>query len=106
GWSTSAAFIDYDKDGLLDLAVIRYVDFYAAPCYLPQGRLDYCGPGSFKGTATELYHNLGNGRFRNVTHEVGLDVKPGPGLGILTGDFGSDGYPGRSEERRVGKECR
>jgi hypothetical protein len=94
GWSTSAAFIDYDKDGLLDLAVIRYVDFYAAPCYLPQGRLDYCGPGSFKGTATELYHNLGNGRFRNVTHEVGLDVKPGPGLGILTGDFSPDGYPG------------
>jgi enediyne biosynthesis protein E4 len=94
GWSTSAAFIDYDRDGLLDLAVVHYVDFFPAPCYSLKGALDYCGPAPFKGTATELYHNLGNGRFRNVTHEVGLDLKPGPGLGILTGDFGPDGYPG------------
>jgi enediyne biosynthesis protein E4 len=94
GWSTSAAFIDYDKDGLLDLAVVHYVDFYRRPCYMFDGKLDYCGPSPFKGTATELYHNLGNGRFKNVTHEVGLDAKVGPGLGILTGDFGSDGYPG------------
>ena len=89
GWSTSAAFIDYDKDGLLDLAVVHYVDFYRRPCYMPDGRLDYCGPQPFKGTVTELYRNLGNGRFKNVTEEVGLNAKPGPGLGILTGDFGS-----------------
>ena len=94
GWSTSAAFIDYDKDGLLDLAVVHYVDFYRRPCYMFEGRLDYCGPSPFKGTATELYHNLGHGKFKNVTDEVGLNAKPGPGLGILTGDFGPDGYPG------------
>ncbi len=94
GWSTSAAFIDYDRDGLLDLAVVHYVDFYRRPCYMFDGKLDYCGPSPFKGTATELYHNLGNGRFKNVTDEVGLNARPGPGLGILTGDFGSDGYPG------------
>ena len=94
GWSTSAAFVDYDKDGLLDLVVVHYVDYFPAPCYSPKGTLDYCGPSGFKGTATELFHNLGNGRFRNVTHEAGLDAKPGPGLGILTGDFGLDGYPG------------
>ena len=94
GWPTSTAFIDYDKDGLLDIAVVRYVDFYRRPCYMFEGRLDYCGPSPFKGTSTELFHNLGNGRFRNVTDEVGLNAKPGPGLGILTGDFGSDGYPG------------
>lgn len=94
GWSTSAAFIDYDKDGLLDIAVVHYVDFYPRPCYMFQGKLDYCGPSPFKGSATELYHNLGNGHFKNVTNEVGLNAKPGPGLGILTGDFGSDGYPG------------
>jgi enediyne biosynthesis protein E4 len=94
GWSTSAAFIDYDRDGLLDIAVVHYVDFYRRPCYMFEGKLDYCGPSPFKGTATELYHNLGNGRFKNVTDEVGLNAKPGPGLGILTGDFGPDGYPG------------
>jgi enediyne biosynthesis protein E4 len=94
GWSTSAAFIDYDKDGLLDIAVVHYVDFYRRPCYMFDGRLDYCGPSPFKGTATELYHNLGNGHFKNVTDEVGLNAKVGPGLGILTGDFGPDGFPG------------
>jgi hypothetical protein len=94
GWSTSAAFIDYDKDGLLDIAVVHYVDFYRRPCYMLDGKLDYCGPSPFKGTATELYRNLGNGRFKNVTDEVGLNAKVGPGLGILTGNFGPDGFPG------------
>jgi hypothetical protein len=94
GWSTSAAFLDYDKDGLLDIAVVHYVDFYRRPCYMFDGKLDYCGPSPFKGTATELYRNLGNGHFKNVTAEVGLNAKVGPGLGILTGDFGPDGFPG------------
>ncbi len=94
GFSTSTAFLDYDKDGRLDLAVIHFVDYFPGPCYLSQGSLEYCGPESYKGTVTELYHNLGNGRFRNVTHEMGLDAKRGPGLGVLTGDFGPDGYPG------------
>ena len=94
GWSTSAAFIDYDRDGLLDIAVVHYVDFYRRPCYMFQGRLDYCGPSPFKGSATELYRNLGSGHFKNVTDEVGLNARPGPGLGILTGDFGADGFPG------------
>jgi enediyne biosynthesis protein E4 len=93
GWSTSAAFIDYDRDGLLDLAVVHYVDFRPRPCLTLQGAPNYCGPQVYKGTVTELYHNLGHGRFRNVTDEVGLNAKPGPGLGILTGTFGTSGYP-------------
>ncbi len=94
GWSTSAAFIDYDRDGLLDLAVVHYVDFYVRPCYTPQGSKDYCGPSPFEGAVTQLFRNLGNGRFKDVTAEVGLNAKKGPGLGILTGDFGKDAYPG------------
>lgn len=94
GWSTSAAFIDYDRDGLLDLAVVHYIQFYPRPCYSPQGSRDYCGPQPFEGSVTQLYRNLGNGRFKDVTAEVGLNAKKGPGLGILTGDFGTDGYPG------------
>ena len=93
GWSSSAGFIDYDKDGLLDLVVVHYLDFYKRPCYTPQGSPNYCGPQPFKGTVTEVYHNLGHGRFKNVTDEVGLSAKAGPGLGILTGTFGTSGYP-------------
>ncbi len=94
GWSTSTAFVDYDKDGLLDLVVVHFVEFFRAPCFSPQGSAEYCGPEGFKGTVTELYHNLGHGRFKNVTHELGLDAVRGPGLGVLTGNFGRDGYPG------------
>jgi len=93
GWSSSAAFIDYDKDGLLDLIVVHYLEFYNRPCYTPQGSRNYCGPQPFKGTVTEVYHNLGHGHFKNVTDEVGLGAKPGPGLGILTGTFSTSGYP-------------
>ena len=93
GWSTSAAFIDYDRDGLLDLVVVHYVEFNPRPCYLPSGRRDYCGPQDFGRTITQVYRNLGNGRFQDVTDAVGLNAKRGPGLGILTGDFGRDGWP-------------
>jgi hypothetical protein len=94
GWSTSAAFIDFDLDGLLDLAVVHYVKFYPRPCYAPQGSKDYCGPQPFEGSVTELFRNLGHGKFKDVTVETGLNAKKGPGLGILTGSFGADGYPG------------
>jgi hypothetical protein len=93
GWSTSAAFIDYDRDGFLDLVVVHYVEFYPRNCYTPEGRRDYCGPQNFDRTVTQLYRNLGNGRFEDVTSAVGLNAVRGPGLGILTGDFGSNGWP-------------
>jgi hypothetical protein len=93
GWSTSAAFVDYNRDGLVDLAVVHYVEFYPRPCYSPQGSRDYCGPSPFEGSVTQLYRNLGDGKFKDVTVETGLNAKKGPGLGILTGDFGGDGYP-------------
>src|SRR5215831_480783 len=93
GWSTSTAFIDYDRDGLLDLVVVHYVEFDPKPCYLPSGRRDYCGPQDFGRTITQLYRNLGSGRFEDVTVAVGLNTKRGPGLGILTGDFNNSGWP-------------
>ena len=93
GWSTSAAFIDYDRDGYLDLVVVHYVAFDTQSCFLPTGRKDYCGPKTFPPTITQVFHNLGNGRFKDVTNEVGLNTARGPGLGILTGDFDHDGWP-------------
>ena len=94
GWSTSTAFIDYDRDGFLDLVVVHYVEFYPRNCYTPEGKRDYCGPQNFGRTVTQLFRNLGNGRFEDVTSAVGLNAARGPGLGILTGDFGSNGWPG------------
>jgi enediyne biosynthesis protein E4 len=93
GWSTSAAFIDYDRDGLLDLVVVHYLEYYPRNCYGPDGRRDYCGPDNFGRTVTQLFRNLGHGRFEDVTSAVGLNAVRGPGLGILTGDFGSNGWP-------------
>lgn len=93
GWSTSAAFLDYDRDGFLDLAVVHYLDVDTRACILPSGRRDYCGPKQFPRTVTQLFRNLGNGRFEDVTAAVGLDTARGPGLGILTGDFGKTGWP-------------
>jgi enediyne biosynthesis protein E4 len=93
GWSTSAAFLDYDRDGLLDLVVVHYVDFVPKPCYQASGRRDYCSPRNSDPTITQLYRNLGNGRFEDVTAVVGLNTQRGPGLGVLTGDFGSNGWP-------------
>ena len=93
GWSTSAAFIDYDKDGLLDLVVVHYVDFDTRSCFTPTGRRDYCGPKPFERTVTQVFHNQGNGKFQDVTAALGLNAARGPGLGILTGDFDSNGWP-------------
>ncbi len=93
GWPTSAAFLDYDKDGFLDLAVVHYVRFYPRDCPSLSAENEYCGPQNFQPTVTELFRNRGDGRFADVTADAGLKAKPGPGLGILTGDFDSDGWP-------------
>ncbi len=92
GWSSSTAFLDYDRDGLLDLVVVHYVEFYPRTCPGQNAEEDYCGP-LFPPTVTQMFRNRGNGRFEDVTHAVGLDAKRGPGLGILTGDFDASGWP-------------
>ena len=71
-----------------DLVVVHYVEFDPKPCYQPSGKREYCGPQDFGRTATQVYHNLGGGRFEDATEKVGLNARRGPGLGILTGDFG------------------
>src|SRR5205823_13208414 len=59
-WAMSAAFLDYDRDGLLDLVVVNYLDYDPkAECLTPKGARDFCAPGLFPGTCSKLFRNLG-----------------------------------------------
>ncbi len=94
-WSTSAAFLDYDRDGWLDLMVINYTDFTLEghkACFAPSGVVDYCGPLSYDPQPDRLLRNLGDGRFEDVTAEAGLGAAYGAGLGVTAADFDADGW--------------
>ena len=94
GWSTSATFADVDGDGWLDLFVARYVDWDLEKnptCYATSSRRDYCGPSAFQGLSDKLWRNRGDGTFEDVSVAAGLAAAPGPALGVVAGDFDSDG---------------
>jgi hypothetical protein len=95
-WSTSAAFVDYDRDGLLDLFVANYLDFSIAGnrrCVDPVGAPDYCSPRVYRPVPDRLYRNLGEGRFADVTEGAGIAKADGAGLGVAAGDYNRDGWP-------------
>jgi enediyne biosynthesis protein E4 len=95
-FSTSAAWVDYDKDGKLDLVVGNYVqwsiegDLY---CTLDGKSKSYCTPESYKGTAVRLWHNRGDGTFEDVTKKAGLGDPTSKTLGIAILDYDNDGWP-------------
>jgi enediyne biosynthesis protein E4 len=94
-WSASAAFLDYDRDGRLDLFVAHYVDFTVAgnkACFSPTREPDYCNPAVYRGMPARLFHNEGNGKFKDVTRESGIQGSPGPGLGVVCTDLNGDGW--------------
>ncbi|MCP4661314.1 MAG: CRTAC1 family protein [bacterium] len=93
-WSVPAAFIDYDRDGRLDLFVGNYLIYPATVpiCKAATGAPDYCGPGNFTPLEDRLFHNRGDGTFEDVTEAAGLREGFGPALGVVVADFTGDGW--------------
>ncbi|MFN8093971.1 MAG: VCBS repeat-containing protein [Vicinamibacteria bacterium] len=102
-WSTSAAFVDVDGDGRLDLFVGRYMKWSFAynphcsaaynpfPEKSPTGPRAYCHPNLFPGATALLYRNEGGGRFRDVSAEAGVANPEGKSLGVAIADYDGDG---------------
>jgi hypothetical protein len=93
---TSAAWVDYDKDGRLDLVVANYVRWSPETdlfCTLDGKSKSYCTPESYKGTSVRLWHNRGDGTFEDVTQKAGLGDPTSKTLGIAVLDYDNDGWP-------------
>jgi enediyne biosynthesis protein E4 len=100
-WNTGCAFVDYDRDGHLDLFIANYIDFDPRTVPVPEsGNCLYrglrvaCGPPGLDGGKNILLHNDGRGTFTDVSAKAGILATPGTyGLGVLVGDFDNDGWP-------------
>jgi len=100
-WNTGCAFVDYDRDGHLDLFVANYIDMDLATAPVPEsgpclykGVMVACGPPGLTGGKNILYHNNGDGTFTDVSESSGILQTTGTySLGVLTADLDNDGWP-------------
>jgi hypothetical protein len=100
-WNTGCTWVDYDKDGHLDLFVANYVDFDLKTAPLPEdvpctykGILVACGPPGLEGAKNFLYHNNGDGTFSDVSEKSGMWTAIGTyGLSVAASDLDNDGWP-------------
>src|ERR1700693_2908749 len=101
-WGSGCAFVDYDRDGLLDLVVANYVDFDLSTAPAPGERAScvwkgvpvMCGPRGRPGAKNILYRHVGEGKFENVTVKAHIDHTDGHyAFSVSTLDFDEDGWP-------------
>jgi hypothetical protein len=95
-FSTSAAWVDYDRDGHLDLVVTNYVQWSPDTdlfCTLGGTKKSYCTPESYKGASLRLWRNRGDGTFEDATRKAGLYDPTSKSLGIAVLDYDNDGWP-------------
>jgi enediyne biosynthesis protein E4 len=101
-WGSGCAFVDYDRDGKLDLMVANYVSFDLATIPKPgegascvwKGTPVMCGPRGLPSSPNALYHNLGSGKFANVTKSSGIEKTYGHYcLSVSPLDYNEDGWP-------------
>src|ERR1700693_2027485 len=96
GFSTSALWIDYDRDGLLDLFVCNYVRWSPERdvfCSLDGTHKSYCTPEAYRGETCWLFRNRGNGTFEDVTATSGICDSSSKSLGVAMIDYDHDGWP-------------
>jgi hypothetical protein len=100
-WNTGCAFLDYDRDGWLDIFIGNYIDFDPKTVPVPEdGECLYkglrvaCGPPGLDGGKNILLHNDGKGNFTDVSAQAGILKTQGTfALGVLVADFDNDGWP-------------
>lgn len=94
-WAASAAWFDFDRDGLLDLFVANYAkfSFEHGPRCEYQGMRTYCAQVAYQGERPALFHNNGDGTFTDVTEQAGLARLVGRALGVVAIDVNDDGWP-------------
>jgi len=100
-WGSGSAFLDYDRDGRLDLFVASYIDLDLKTAPLPEtgpclykGLTVACGPPGLAGGVNALYRNQGDGTFMDVSVKAGITKTNGTySLGVLVADFDNDSWP-------------
>ena len=100
-WSTGCTWVDYDRDGRLDLFVSHYLEFDSAkirpagkdPDCSWKGMLVNCGPRGLPQETHALYHNNGDGTFTDVSVRAGIAGTRSYGLTAVAADFDDDGWP-------------
>ena len=96
GFSTSAMWFDYDRDGWLDLLICNYVRWTPetdVQCSMDGKQKAYCTPEAYRGSTSWLFRNRGNGTFEDVTAKAGLFDATSKSLGVTLVEYDADPWP-------------